>query len=541
MPSTRLKADPVRSRSFSRRALSILCIVVVAFNGTAATGAAKPRPQELWKAYPLDPQQQPTPAPASSSASRPVATTTRVAESPPAAKSVDTNLREIAALALVALLATGVVVLRFSRHRSLAGAAEASDAIARAAAVSPTTPPKRRLPMRFFDQDGNETVEMAPSEDAADTEAKTPEPGAAKNGARRAGKRAAAVSARAADEAARREPGAAIPAGPAPATPASGQRPRKVAADAREPPRPPERPPLGPEERREAADAKSRAEPQPEAKPGRPTPVPPRTPERRPSGLEEWREAAEAEAEPSRKPKPDRSTSAAQGSGERGASRADPSPGLTAEPRNGPRFRAGTEGEPEAPERDAGATAPAAPARPLQRCAIVLRRSGATARFEVVAVEGHSRNGPPTARSPSFVISPAGAVSNDRRARTAHDALVTQLSAVGWRREESRGDWYEAVFLRDLADEGANSVDHATVVCRRLGREARFEAVQLDDYGNAMRLAASPPFSVRRRGSVRPTSEARALHDALVRYLQRLGWETDQPSVGEWFSASLRR
>jgi hypothetical protein len=112
---------------------------------------------------------------------------------------------------------------------------------------------------------------------------------------------------------------------------------------------------------------------------------------------------------------------------------------------------------------------------------------------------------------------------------------------VGWRHEESGGDWYEAVFVRDLPDGAANGGLRGAVVCRRLGREARFEAVQLDDYGNATRLAASPPFSVRRRGSLRPTSEARALHDALVRYLRRLGWETDQPSDCDWYATPLRR
>ena len=192
------------------------------------------------------------------------------------------------------------------------------------------------------------------------------------------------------------------------------------------------------------------------------------------------------------------------------------------------------------PARGAATTPAATPRRPLQRCAIVAHRSGQTARFAVVPVVADSP-GPPTAWSQSFAVSRAGDISNGRRARRAHDALVARLAAVGWRQEDSGEDWYDAAFVRDMPDRSGSSVNHAAVVCRHLGRDARFEAVQLDDYGTATRLAASPTFSTRRLGSVRPTSEARALHAALVRYLRRLGWEADQPPDGDWYATPLTR
>jgi hypothetical protein len=648
MPSGGLKADPARSRSFSRRALAILCLVVLAFAVTAATAASETRPQELWQAYPLDPQQARDAAPTPSPAPRPAARTTREAQAPPTAKRADTNLLEIAALALVALLGTGVIVLRFSRQRSPAraggpkvpagllppptpapalnparrsipirdfvavvdgGVAEASESTTPPAPLGLPAPPKRRLPERFFERDGTDTspgpAAADPGAEAAEPEVERstePAPGglesdAAENGRQQTASRAVPAPARAPDEAARRDSGATTSAdiasvgsnaSPASAAPAKGRPPRETAETAREPRRPLERPPGGLEDWRAAAEAESSAEP-PEPKPDRSVPDarssrqplsgpealpssnrprsspdarppsdrpgaghPPhngpgsdpdaRPPSKRPrSGPEEWRDAAEPEskAEPRREPEHDRSTSGTRGSTDRAASRVGPPSGANADSRkNKPTPDAHTAGALEARERTA--SKPASLARPLQRCAIVCHRSGPTAQFAVVAVEGDSRDGPRTAWSPSFAVSPAGAVSHDRRARTAHDALVAQLAAVGWRQEESGGDWYEAVFVRDLPDGSGTSVDRATVVCGRLGREARFEAVQLDDYGNPTRLAASPPFSTGRRGTVRPTTEARALHDVLVRYLRRLGWEADQPS-GDWYATPLAR
>jgi hypothetical protein len=425
-----------------------------------------------------------------------------------------------------------------------------------------------------------------------------PESNAANNGRPRMGSRAAPDSARPSVEAAPRDSSATTSAytaragsnaSQASAAPANERQPREIAETALESRRPPERPPAGLEDWQAAAEAESKPEP-PEPKPDRsvpearssrrplsgpealssdrsrsspdarpssdrprlgyPTSDRPRSgPDARPASdrprlpAEEWRYAAEAEskAEPPRKAEPDRSISAAPSSAERPASDVDAPPGAKVEStKNEPRSRAQTAREPEAPEWAAGTSKPEGPARRLQRCVIVCHRTGPTARFAVVAVEGDSRDGPPTARSPSFAVSPARAVSRDRRARTAHDALVAQLAAVGWRQEDSGEEWYEAVFVRDIPERSGNSVN-AAVVCRRLGNEARFEAIQLDDYGNATRLAASPPFSARRRGSARPTAEARALHAALVRYLRRLGWEADQSPDGDWYATPLTR
>ena len=83
--------------------------------------------------------------------------------------------------------------------------------------------------------------------------------------------------------------------------------------------------------------------------------------------------------------------------------------------------------------------------------------------------------------------------------------------------------------------------DEGTIACRRLGREARFVAVRFEGDGDTTPLAASPAFAVGRRGSVRATAEAQAMHDALMRYLQRVGWEADAASGEDWYSTSLRR
>jgi hypothetical protein len=210
--------------------------------------------------------------------------------------------------------------------------------------------------------------------------------------------------------------------------------------------------------------------------------------------------------------------------------------------RRGPRSGASAGDPPSARPPEVRRADPATPAtkqrteaHPARRCAIVCHRSGSTARFHVVAVEGETRDGPPIVRSQPFAVSPAGAMTDDRRARAAHDALVARLRAVGWRDVDTEGEWFESEFIRDV------DVDSCTVACLHVGREARFEAVQVDDYGNAIRLASSPAFSARRFGAVRPTSEARAMHDGLVRYLQRLGWTIDEASGEDWYSTVLKR
>jgi hypothetical protein len=650
MQSLWLKGDSARTPWFLRRALAILCMVTLALAGTAVTAAGEPRAQELWKAYPLDPQQERDATPAPGTAG----TTTRGAQAPPdgrttratdaqsTAKRADSNSLEIAALALVALLATGVVGLRFSRQRSLsrAGGPRAPAGFlpppAPVPALNPgrrsvpirdftavgdgdiagasesSTPPaplglpalaKRSLPDTFFERNGTETppgqaahdprVEAAaPDVESSEPAAGVPASDAAKNGPPQTRPLPVPDSAGASGEAARPDSGArtsaaiaradsnarlasAAPANegpprepeperstaeprsprrlPSEAAQAKGWRSPEAAETAGERRASPERPRSRLDEPRAAAEAESSAEP-PEGKPDRSPPEsqssrqPTSGPDARPassrprSGPEEWRDLPEAEskAEPPCEHERDRSDSAAQVSAERAAWRVDSPPVAKAESsKNKPSSLAQTAGERDAPRW--AASKRANPRRPLQRCAIVAHRSGQTARFAVVAVDGDSRDGPPTAWSPSFAVSRAGAISNDRRARSAHDALVAQLAAVGWRQEESGGDWYEAVFVRHLSDRSGSSVNRATVVCRRLGREARFEAVQLDDYGNATNLAASPTFSARRRGSVRPTSEARALHDAIVRYLRRLGWEADQPPDGDWYATPLTR
>jgi hypothetical protein len=176
----------------------------------------------------------------------------------------------------------------------------------------------------------------------------------------------------------------------------------------------------------------------------------------------------------------------------------------------------------------------------VQRCAIVVGRSGPRAEFQVVLVDGPGE-GPPLARSPAFRIPRSGVIADRGEARTAHSALVTQLNGAGWELESVGAEWHKAVFVRDEPDEAARRLEHCAIASGRNGRDVRFEALQLDDYGNARRLAASPSFTLRPLTPLRPTDEARAMHAMLVGYLQRQGWEVDESASDDWFGTRLRR
>jgi hypothetical protein len=127
-----------------------------------------------------------------------------------------------------------------------------------------------------------------------------------------------------------------------------------------------------------------------------------------------------------------------------------------------------------------------------------------------------------------------------RRARVAHGAPDICLVPAGL--GESGSQWQEATFTRGGSAWVDRTVDRCNVDCERIGREVRFVALQLDDAGKRIRLAASPTFPVRRGAPVRPTNEFRAMHNALVTYLLRHGWEIDEPAGDDcWFAASLRR
>jgi hypothetical protein len=83
----------------------------------------------------------------------------------------------------------------------------------------------------------------------------------------------------------------------------------------------------------------------------------------------------------------------------------------------------------------------------LERCAIVIARSGTRADFRVVAVRGAGRG--LIGRSPPFDVPRSGPIPNDGPARAAYDVLLAQLQANGWRLVAAEPSaWYRAQFVR---------------------------------------------------------------------------------------------
>jgi O-antigen/teichoic acid export membrane protein len=89
--------------------------------------------------------------------------------------------------------------------------------------------------------------------------------------------------------------------------------------------------------------------------------------------------------------------------------------------------------------------------------------------------------------------------------------------------------------------EDRDDLERCMITLRRLGRGARFEVVQIDDDGDPVRLGASASFAARRWRAVRPTRAASAMHDALVRYLRRQGWEAEASSGDDWYRTRFHR
>jgi hypothetical protein len=83
----------------------------------------------------------------------------------------------------------------------------------------------------------------------------------------------------------------------------------------------------------------------------------------------------------------------------------------------------------------------------LDRCAIVIARSGTHAEFHVVAVRGAGRG--LIGRSPPFDVPRSGPIPDDGPARAAHDVLMAQLQANGWRPVGAEPSaWYRAQLVR---------------------------------------------------------------------------------------------
>lgn len=80
-------------------------------------------------------------------------------------------------------------------------------------------------------------------------------------------------------------------------------------------------------------------------------------------------------------------------------------------------------------------------------CAIVLARNERTGEFRIVTLD---RNGQrhEIARSASFPMPRSLRIRQRGTAREAHEALVQELLAAGWRPLAARGRWHDTAFIR---------------------------------------------------------------------------------------------
>ena len=198
-----------------------------------------------------------------------------------------------------------------------------------------------------------------------------------------------------------------------------------------------------------------------------------------------------------------------------------------------------SEGQPELGEVDtADVLRPAADTRRPDRCAIVYKGSRRFGEFEVVVAEtgGSCRS---VARSPAFSVPRFPALRWRGAPRVAHELLVRRLEACGWWPIDSGGAWHELRFLR-ARPARMDTVRSLITVAREAG-QARFVAEELDPYGNPTPLVVSRPFSVPRTLPVRPSRQAKAAHEQLVRRMGSDGWKLAAAVGKDWYALSLWR
>jgi hypothetical protein len=146
------------------------------------------------------------------------------------------------------------------------------------------------------------------------------------------------------------------------------------------------------------------------------------------------------------------------------------------------------------------------------------------------------------ARSSSFRVSRSGRVSHRGRAKEAHDLLVNQLLALGWRSVASRSRrWHDTAFTR-TAPSGDQPVERLLITCHLDRLAGRFQAARFDEFGNATIAAESASFRrVRVGGSTRPARRAANAHRELLEHLRADGWQTTESIGVEWYAHVLER
>jgi hypothetical protein len=172
---------------------------------------------------------------------------------------------------------------------------------------------------------------------------------------------------------------------------------------------------------------------------------------------------------------------------------------------------------------DASATMRRGELRRPDRCAIVYKGSGPGryGEFQVVVTDTDgSRTS--VARSPAFRAPRSGPLRRRGAAWVAYELLVSRLEACGWRSLDPNGPWHELEFLRFRGSVMRGR--RALVTLVRDGGRARFVAEELDTYGTPTPLMLSEPFRARRLRAVRPSQEAKAALEQLVRRMESTGW-----------------
>jgi hypothetical protein len=170
------------------------------------------------------------------------------------------------------------------------------------------------------------------------------------------------------------------------------------------------------------------------------------------------------------------------------------------------------------------------------RCAIVYKSSGRHGEFQVVVTDtdGSRR---PVARSPAFRAPRSGPLRRRGPAQVAYELLVSRLEACGWRSLDTKGAWHEVDFLRFRG--AAMRGRHALVTVVREAGRARFVAEELDTYGTSSPLVLSDPFRARRLRGVRPSREAKAALEQLVRRMESNGWKVAGASGKQGYAISF--
>jgi DNA-binding transcriptional ArsR family regulator len=156
----------------------------------------------------------------------------------------------------------------------------------------------------------------------------------------------------------------------------------------------------------------------------------------------------------------------------------------------------------------------------IKWCAILCARTNRTGEFKVVVLEqaGQRRV---IASSPSFRLPRSRQIRNRGEPRRAHDLLVTQLEASGWRRVKTGGRWHDTGFIRPVPDSQNQPAAPLLISSQREGRVTS-HANELDAFGNGTPVADRQASTPQRAGQASPARQRTAPGDTKKRVLAAL-------------------